>query len=460
MHSSLKNILILISLSFFSIVKAQIYSRSAIGYPTEYTISGKADSIFVFSIDNLPGSIMVQSPDSTEVNFKWSVYQSGTGEYHQFADTNAITLHIDTITSNRGYQVIIPGVDTFRCWVLIYDFDVVITSTVNHTILNGDINCRTISYIKAQITDNELFYYNPLTNEQKEYKPKNSTLWSCNPKEAELPTPKTSLQVSVEDPYWKDTWYIVTVTNKDTKQKKSDSAYYKSVRPHAEFGEPALTVEYIPLDDSSEYPHDPDDPYFIIYNHATYNKKSAPAKYRLINNSKNADEYTWIFGDDSTEVKHDTTPVIHQYELPGTYYAYLVAKKNVDFLYDPCYDTFPRIESDTNKILVDQVQSVDTSQVPNVFTSKQRWRFKEDVSITDFEIAIFNRFGDKVYHFKGNIRDWPGWNGERNGKRVSTGVYFFVVKKIKALPDYETEKLPEELVLVKKGFVHFYDIGD
>lgn len=458
MHFSLKNILIIISLSFFSLTKAQIYSPSAVGSATVYKISGKADSIFVFSSNNPDKSIIAHLPDSTDATFEWSYYQTG-GEYNIIASETGKISVIDTITSNLGYRLVINGIDTFRCWVFVYDFNVVITSTINDTIPNGDINCRTISFIKAQITDNDLYYHNLVTNKQEEFKPKNNIVWSSNQKDASNPQPSYSLQVSVEEPYWLNTWYIITVTNDDTKQKRSDSAFYKSVRPHAEFEEP----EYLTLDNRDYYPDQDSLYYKYFYNSATYLKKSAPALYLFTNKSENADEFTWIFGDDSIKVKNDKDSVPHEYKLPGTYYAYLVAKRNVDFLYDPCYDTFPRIESDTNKILVDQAQSIDSTQIPNVFTSKHKtnWRFKEDVSVSDVEIAIFNRFGNRVYHFKGNIRDWPGWDGSNNGKRkVNTGVYFFVVKKISALPDFETEKLPEELVLVKRGFIHYYNLDD
>jgi gliding motility-associated-like protein len=159
--------------------------------------------------------------------------------------------------------------------------------------------------------------------------------------------------------------------------------------------------------------------------------------------------------------KSDT---VHIYNFPGTYDTYLVAKKYFDLIDDFCYDTFPKKDApttDQRQIEVNQVK--DSLTIPNVFTPNNAnaypyWRMEDDVSITDFEIAIYNRYGKKVYYFRGNIRDWIGWDGKNdaNGKYVSTGVYYYVVKKISPLPDFGTRKLPETVNFTKKGFIHTY----
>jgi gliding motility-associated-like protein len=144
----------------------------------------------------------------------------------------------------------------------------------------------------------------------------------------------------------------------------------------------------------------------------------------------------------------------------------LIARKKVDFLYDPCYDSFPKFGEPKITIKVEQAKSIDSTNVPNVFTPGiepySYWRIEDDVSISDFEIAIYNRYGKRVYHFRGNIRDWTGWDGYNKSTNnfVTTGVYYFVVKAIQPLPDFQTQKLPENLSFTKKGFIHVYNGSD
>jgi len=455
MYISLKNILTIIFLSLFSIIEAQIYAPTANkASRTIYkNISNKYDSIFIFSLENEEKSIVAHLPDSSTATFEWSYFHPGTG--YEIIDTKTTEVWaIDTITSSGGYKIKINNTDSFHCWVYVHDFSVEITSTINDTIPKGDINCRSITFIKAELKSTNLTYSDPYSSAQYTYKNQYSKTWGSNQPGATPPGPDGSLQVSVEDPYWEDTWYNITVTSKDTRQERKDSAFYKSVRPHAEFEKPKA----IQLDDSVYYP-DRDEKYYDYYDSATYGYTSAPALFMFKNKSENADGYTWIFGD-STVINSDTGTVFHTYELPGSYYAYLIAKKEVDFLYDPCYDTFPDAEVEINLIKV--AETLDSVYAPNVFTPPNGkykfWRFTDDVSITDFEIAIYNRYGKRVYHYKGDIRDWMGWDGSNKDKKfVSTGVYFFVVKAMRTLADHETLKLPEKLYLIKRGYIHVYN---
>jgi gliding motility-associated-like protein len=452
--------------------KAQLTSGSAeCDTVTNYKISGIPDSIFIFTVENNNKFILAKSPNNGNATFVWGYYVPGTG-YTDLPAVSGTSSKIDTITSNLGYRVkITEGVQvfTYRCWVFVQDFKVNITSSINDTISKNDIRCGFIKTLEADIEDEQFIYYHPdsLIPKPITYIHPYSIQWNSNQPEAAKPVPQHSLQAGVDEPYWKDTWYIISVISKDTKLERKDSAFYKSIEPHAFYGEGDVAAEYIFLNDSVYYPGRSQRYYDEIYGEKYYegDTRSAPATYRFINGSENFSEYTWNFGD-STKISlnsENSDSILHTYQLPGTYTTYLIAKKNVDFLYDPCYDTFPKTGAPPMQITVDPAKSIDTTKIPNVFTppngTYKYWRFTEDVSIVDFEIFIFNRYGKKVYHFKGNIRDWEGWDGynKETSKTVSTGVYYYIVKTIQPLPDFETKKPPEDLNLVKKGFIHVYN---
>jgi gliding motility-associated-like protein len=448
--------------------RAQLFSGSAdTVHTTEYKISGRPDSIYIFTGGNPNKTITAKSPNGGSATFEWSYYVPGSG-YTVPTVITGTSSQIDTITSDLGYQVVITeGVNkiTNRCWVFVAsDFSVTITSTINDTISKNDIRCGFIKTLDAKIEDKKYTYYNPSSGQSIIYNPL-KIQWKSNQKEAENPFPQHSLHASVDEPYWKDTWYIISVINTDTKIEQKDSAFYKSIEPHALFGNGEKPAEYIRLNDSAYYPGRTERYYNEIYGDTYYSGEiqSSPAMFRFVNSSLNADEFTWSFGDSIKSTTFDTISLLHTYQLPGSYDVFLIAKKNVDFLYDPCYDTFPSPSAAKMTIKVTPVKSIDSTKVPNVFTPPngpyKYWRFKNDISITEFEISIYNRYGKKVYHFKGNIRDWNGWDGfnKETSKTVSTGVYYYAVKTIKPLPDFQTGEITDPLTLVSKGFIHVYN---
>lgn len=66
---------------------------------------------------------------------------------------------------------------------------------------------------------------------------------------------------------------------------------------------------------------------------------------------------------------------------------------------------------------------------PNAFSPNgddwnEELRAKEEQSIVQFEAAVFNRWGNKLYSWSDVHK---GWDGKYNGKTVKDGVYFLVV---------------------------------
>ena len=52
-------------------------------------------------------------------------------------------------------------------------------------------------------------------------------------------------------------------------------------------------------------------------------------------------------------------------------------------------------------------------------------------SLVKFEATVFNRWGQKLYHWNlANIDE--GWDGTAHGKQVPAGVYYIVVKALGA----------------------------
>jgi gliding motility-associated-like protein len=458
--------------AFALAANAQINHGSAdTAIVTAYEIAGVRDSVYIFNKkENANFYIQVTSYGGATDTFEWSKFNPSTGNYDFIRQDIGTTSTIDTITSSLGYRVIITDTtqpDTFRCWVLVNDFDVVITSdTISKD--NGNITCRVINNIIAHLDSADLYYFDPLKKDVIHCPVTYEDDWTSNHPDSARDPNKTVdfLRARVDEPYWKDTWYIIEVKDNFGLIRK-DSAFYKSIQPHAIF-----EWKLIPLNDpfysAEKYDSSYDDEYNAVFN-------SAPAIYLFStrNLSKNADYYTWFYGDRDSTIRTTADTIVHKYEKPGTYSPKLVAYKNVDFT-DACKDTFPKENDESVEIIVndwsiDGGNSLTAMKIPNVFTPPNGeypyWRFYDDVSITDFEIIIYNRYGKKVYEYKGNIRNWDGWDGKNKGtdKTVPTGVYYYVVKKITTLPNFDpatkndatkNKSIPGE---VYKNFIHVFN---
>ena len=457
MRSFYKTICVLFLCSQAFTANAQLYFGTANAKAmTSYKISGKSDQIFIFYKENPNKIIYAGSPGYNSGIFEWSQYNPSIADYDPPFVINSGTISSINITSNQGYRVIIhetARTDTFRCWVIIDDFGVTITSTLDDTIQTTNIYCGYINKIDARLDTFALKYYNPQNNNIIRLGNIYIATWTSNyPHDAEAPDNTiygNQLKAKVSKPYWKDTWYIIEVTD-DFGLVRRDSAFYKSIEPHASFN-----PVYIRLDNLGYYP--PSDS--IFYDSTHYNHTSAPAKYLFKNNSENADSYTWLFGDGSFEPKSNIDSVLHTYKIPGSYYVKLVASRKVSFRFDPCIDSVP---SDSGYLLKIDPAQIDkgSNKAPNVFVvppafENENWRLYDDVSITEIEIAIYNRYGRKVHYFKGNIHDWLGWDGQFKGRDVPEGVYYYVVKKINLLPTYESTKAPDALPKDEtRNFIH------
>jgi gliding motility-associated-like protein len=131
----------------------------------------------------------------------------------------------------------------------------------------------------------------------------------------------------------------------------------------------------------------------------------------FINQSEGAISYYWEFGngESSTEVNPITT-----YYNDGAVTVMLVAENQAGCL-DTVYHTY-------------YVQPEMIFFVPNAFTpdgdGKNDYFFGEGVGVKDYEMRIFNRWGEIIYHSVGK-RDT--WDGRVNGIMSPNGVYVWKI---------------------------------
>jgi hypothetical protein len=468
--------------------------------PTSYQIDNAPDSVYVFFAENPDKFIEAHSPDGDTVSLEWAVYNPLNGQYEIFLTENALSSQIG-VTHDRGYRLVISEAgtnDTMRCWVVIDDFSVRINS-IDSVLEDGiwkntipEVNkwCHLITNIRASIDSADMAYYHPESGDPVEIPcsyPISRQNWSASPEPTEtginyfFQNDNYFLTVNVQNPNWEDSWYKLTIQDQFG-LVRSDSIFNESIEPHAEF-----EYRYIKLDDSIYYP-ERYDKYYEYYDESSYVDTSAPALFLFKNLAVNADTMVWYFGDgQSSGTNLDS--VIHTYELPGNYEPFLVVYSSPEHLYDACTDTFPN-DYDLNHEVIEYPITIskasilsdsnDSTLLPNVFScpngEPNYFRFLNDVSLTAFEIVIFNRYGKRVYHFSGNIRDWEGWDGrdKSSDNYVQTGVYYYVVKELQVLPDYETGKkvrleyyFPSKVLNEKdkkegvqsiyQGFVHVYN---
>jgi gliding motility-associated-like protein len=129
----------------------------------------------------------------------------------------------------------------------------------------------------------------------------------------------------------------------------------------------------------------------------------------FINQSEGATSYYWEFGNDefSTEVDPMTT-----YYNDGEVTIMLVAENQAGCL-DTVYHTY-------------YIQPEMIFFVPNAFTpngdGNNDYFFGDGVGVKDYEMRIFNRWGEMIYHSVGKRETW---DGRVNGVIAPNGVYIW-----------------------------------
>lgn len=444
MFKTLQKILLLSLMLFAVHAKAQILAPYANFSDTvNLSVTEGPDSIFVFNADNDSTYIIVDTQNYAGYTIQWEEYRQAVG-FVPIAAGEKIYFTTDSIA--KGYRLILTnGGSTviLRCWVLKNDFEIKITSKDFGDTLWVDAysQCDRLDPVHLRFNEAHMVYYNPQTHARKIYFMDYKFIWE---KEQEVNEGNIIKYMQYEnihvhrivEPYWEGMWYRSVVTDSAGLEKR-DSMFVRSIVPKAEFAAPV----YIELSDSIIYP-DRSDGYYTAYGTEYKGNISAPAKYYFISkDSKNAHDFFWSFGDTSKILRTTEDTVIHTYNYWGDFEPYLVARHTFQLINKECTDTM-KLEK---QVTIEKPKLM----APNAFSPPSGdnpiWRFY-DVTTTYFDIVIFNRNGLKVHDFKGNIRDWDGWDGHYKNSTniVPTGVYFYVVKKYHVLPNIDS-KLNEDV---------------
>ena len=134
------------------------------------------------------------------------------------------------------------------------------------------------------------------------------------------------------------------------------------------------------------------------------------------------DYYAWEISEDqqfqSTLIVYRETDIDYTFDESGTYYARFNSKQ-IGEEGDGQYSE-PYTIQVTESLL----------QIPNLITpdspsgTNQVFKVKYQ-SLASFEMWVYNRWGQQLFHTKDPSH---GWNGTQGGKPVPTGAYYYLIK--------------------------------
>ncbi|MBU3658737.1 MAG: T9SS type B sorting domain-containing protein [Flavobacteriales bacterium] len=135
------------------------------------------------------------------------------------------------------------------------------------------------------------------------------------------------------------------------------------------------------------------------------------------NQSSNATNYFWDFGNGLTNSSSTSATVSSSYATIGTYEVILVASNS------GC--------SDTAKSIINVIPiAPPTVVIPNVFTvnndNANDLFIIQSTNVKDFELFILNRWGNVVVTLNDVNESWDGTTS--NGTELTDGVYFYTYK--------------------------------
>lgn len=318
--------------------------------------------------------------------FEWSMYNPSDSVFEPpFHIENNVSQSSVFGLESGGYKVRIKDAGvldtTFVAWVFNnrpFDSVSLQNFTCTYVALEGLINPMPFEY------------YDTVDNSSFSIENGLSFHWWSDP-ESSIPFPDIKINPVTYQPPYEDTRYYLTVTDSFGCTNEA-SLFYESVHVKSDF-EPDPT------------------------------EGEAPLEVSFTNNSLNAVEFEWRFGDDSISRFENPEPHIY-YDPRIDYEVTLIAKSE-----ELCVDTF------RFKYINVEPSALD---IPNVFTPNNDGYNDRFIvygkSLQSIYVQIFNRLGKKIYEYTGygtEIRDWEGWDGKINGRsKASLGIYYYLIRAV------------------------------
>ncbi len=422
-------ILVIASAPFFS-AAGQITSPSAdrvdsLSYPVK---EGK-DPFFIFYQTNQifkAGSLSATLPGNGNYNFEWSRYNPdspGFGPPFQTA-SNQPSSAVSGLEPG-GYMVRIfngTGTDTtLMAWVMLDGLRAWVHKTEEGKLDPLYRDCSRLALL-GYVEEDTLLYFDPVSNDLLRRPLDYGFKWTSDNEGLDIPRDSTLLNPNITySPPYKDTWYILTVTD-ELGMVEVDSVFYESIQTKADFRVTyydKITGEY---DSTLTGEFDKD-----------FKKGSTDATLtvRFINKSLNGARFEWVLLDTLGGMKETATTYSLE-ETPG--YTYQAADK---FYYPSLLSVSE--EGCEDSISLNQGIYVQKSklEIPNVFTPNgdnlhDRWVFKHQ-SLENCRITVVDRSGKVVYKMKTeDIYSWDGWNGNllESERLAPEGQYYYVVEAL------------------------------
>lgn len=475
----MRNFYLIILLNLFllgsKVSNAQIFAptRNWAGL-TSYAMMNQQDSIFVFYEEN-ELQLRAQFSDLTESTYQWYKYNSAiAATNNRFEKILNATDDVLTQLDPGGYRVEVynvpaDSVEVYTVWIMIDNVELIDLS----------INRNTCDYLELYLSTYPNFYdissqftYYDLSSpahHERVALPQNSyfsnhTFQSLNSKLEINPKVMGLPFIRVE--------FTHDQTGK-THGPLHDASYTFSLISPFGRGDMSVKVEDIPAVATKSG-------FNLFFNMGDdllpdwkQQDDEQPAgeallEIKLQSTAENADSIFWNIINDEYLVKKKKGDSIawrargavdefsevlppKKHFVPGVFGIEHIAKKVSSDV--TCLDTvFQHVVVDTSFL--------NPSSIPNVFSPNYDgvndfFVLKEAEnsirSIKSFKITILSRWGNKVYEYNGDPKQWEGWNGKINGtgQDAAEGAYFYIIEAV----GWDGRRFRDGIY---KGFLHLY----
>lgn len=440
------NIGLLILSIFFGLsskVTAQISApgRSWAGLTQYINQANTQDSIFVvFSSTTNPkkGALKAKFSDGSASNFTWYKYKNTivnpSNRFELLSSQNNVTESNLINLDKGGYKVMVTRLsdnvtETYTCWVMIDDVSITgitVNNQCDYLYLDATVFPSKYTVIYDYFTYWDITRANhPEINKLGSDYFKSLTWTASNNQIGVLSS--TTLSLLIEDPNAPlyDSKYSVKVQNPFGRSLTSETPMIVAKATKADF------LIYVDKDG-------------VWDKGGTDISGEAPLKLKLESTSTNADSIYWrVINDEKLFLKGADSLVWRDSALFGSRIeSYPTPEKLISGNY-PIEHISVKLSSgcrDTMKIIVLVDSSmIKSDAIPNVFTpngdnTNDYFKLKEPKtnvqSIKSFHVVILSRWGNLVYEYYGDPKEWKGWNGLIHGDKAEApeGVYYFMIE--------------------------------